>query len=108
MINKAFFAGSEEVIARLVSLFISLLFFAIYMVAKVSVVIDMYRLLTFLSIFWVVYEILAYILFMIFKFFSKAEEKMVSAEPNLQQKSSASTTATTVQSDTDPDNNSTN
>ena len=90
MLQKQFFAGTEEVIARLVSLCITLLFFAIYALAKTTFYLDIYTLLTVLGIFWVVYEIFSYILFAIFKFFSKPEQN---TPTNLQNSGSNSSTS---------------
>ena len=71
MPNKQFLTGLEETIARIVSLILTLAFFALYFGNKTPISFDWYSLIGVLAIFWLVYEALAYILFLVFSFFSE-------------------------------------
>jgi hypothetical protein len=74
MKNRKFFAGLEEVFARFLALFVSLVFFAVYVSAKSEVTLDWYSLVGYLSLFWLIYELLSYIFFRAFMFFSRDDE----------------------------------
>lgn len=69
--QKSFFAGQEEVFARIISLLLSSLFFVIFTVAKETVTLKWDNVLYSLGIFWIIYESLSLLLFQIFKFFAK-------------------------------------
>lgn len=68
--DNKFFAGQEEVFARICSMILSMLFFVIYVVASVSIVVDYKSVTIFLLVFWVIYESLSLILFQLFNHFS--------------------------------------
>lgn len=68
--KKTFFAGQEEVFARLASLVINCLFFTIFIVAKDYITLQWKEMLIVLGIFWILYELVAILLFQMFVFFS--------------------------------------
>lgn len=74
--NKNFLAGLEEVSSRLISLVITSTFFLVYISAKPNqeMLVNWTQLLIILSIFWLVYEFLGYLFFMIFGYFGKQGE----------------------------------
>jgi hypothetical protein len=74
MKNRKFFAGLEEVLARLLGLGVTLVFFAVYVSAKGTILADWYGIIGYLSLFWLIYEILSYILFLAFAFFSRDDK----------------------------------
>jgi hypothetical protein len=75
--NKNFFAGLEEVTSRLISLVITSAFFLVYISAKPNqeILINWTQLLIILSVFWLVYELLGYLLFTAFNYFGDKAEK---------------------------------
>ncbi len=74
MLQKEFLSGLEETFARFISFFINLSFFAIFSLTKnENWKIDNFTILLILCIFWFSYELISYILFVIFKFFSNKE-----------------------------------
>ena len=82
MSNKNFFAGLEEIVARLIALFFTLLGYVIYMLSSGITdsnlsVLDWKEMVIFLLVFWFCYELLGYFLFLILNFFSnrKPEQK---------------------------------
>jgi|GEM_PF-3604580 len=79
MPSKSFLSGLEELLARVVSLVLTLLFFVIYALSNSqSLTLDWFQLAVHLSIFWIVYETLALIFFQTFLFFStKSVDKEV-------------------------------
>ena len=81
--NKNFFAGIEEVVSRLISAVITTIFFLVYVSAKTNseIVLNWSGLLVSLAIFWLVYEFLAYCLYMIFVYFSKQSSVAATVEP---------------------------
>jgi predicted membrane protein len=75
--NKNFFTGLEEVASRLISLVITSAFFLVYISAKTNqeILVNWTHLLLILSIFWLVYELLGYLFFMIFNYFGNQTDK---------------------------------
>ncbi len=71
MKNRRFFTGLEEVFARFLSLFVSLTLFSVYVTAKSTITLDWYGLAGYLGLFWLIYELLGYVFFLAFVFFSK-------------------------------------
>ena len=71
MLPQNFLAGLEETIARFISLILTLTFYGLYFGSKTPVLFDWYTLIGILALFWLVYEALAYLLFVVFNFFSK-------------------------------------
>jgi hypothetical protein len=71
MTEKSFLSGLEEVVARFAGLILTLLFFIIYATSRTTITLDWYGLSAHLIIFWLIYELISYILFIIFRFFSK-------------------------------------
>jgi uncharacterized membrane protein len=71
MLPQNFLAGLEETIARIISLILTLTFYGLYFGSKTPVLFDWYTLIGILALFWLVYEALAYLLFVVFNFFSK-------------------------------------
>jgi hypothetical protein len=80
MKNRNFFAGLEEVLARILGLCVTLVFFAVYVSAKGTILADWYGIVGYLSLFWLIYEMLSYILFIAFAYFSRDDEKIKSPE----------------------------
>ena len=77
--SKSFYTGFEEMVSRFVSLVLSLSFFSIYILAKsTDLLLDWNKLTIHLLVFWFVYEVLSYILFIIFCQFSK--NKVISSD----------------------------
>lgn len=76
MTEKSFLSGLEEVVARIAGLILTLVFFIIYATSRTTVTLDWYGLTAHLIIFWIIYEIVSYILFVIFRFFSKNQGKI--------------------------------
>jgi hypothetical protein len=75
--NKQFFAGQEEIFARLAGFMLTNIGFLIYIFAKPNSIIertDWVALMLTTCIFWFVYEFLSIILFQAFIFFSKNKE----------------------------------
>ena len=70
---KSFYSGFEEVVSRLISLILSMVFFSIYITAKDAkvIILDLPKMLVFLGIFWLTYEVVSAILFFVFCQFSK-------------------------------------
>jgi uncharacterized membrane protein len=71
MLPQNFLAGLEETIARFISLIFTITFYGLYFGSKTPVLFDWYTLIGILALFWLVYEALAYLLFVVFNFFSK-------------------------------------
>jgi uncharacterized membrane protein len=80
MKNRKFFAGLEEVLARILGLCVTLVFFAVYVSAKTTINTDWYGIIGYLSLFWLIYEVLSYILFIAFAYFSRDNMEMKSPE----------------------------
>jgi hypothetical protein len=80
--NKNFFAGMEEVFSRLISTFLTIVFFLVYVSAKDSkeLLLNWSGLLAVLLIFWVVYELVAYCLYSVFIYFSKRNQLTTSSD----------------------------
>ena len=71
--NKSFFAGMEEVFSRLISVFLTVVFFLVYVFAKDSqeLFLEWSGVFFVLFIFWVIYESLSYGLYILFVYFTK-------------------------------------
>jgi hypothetical protein len=83
MNTKHFFAGLEEVLARLAAVSITIIMFAIFTFAKDNkTVLDTYQLAGYLSVFWAIYELLSWILFRAFIFFSGSKADKIEAKSN--------------------------
>jgi uncharacterized membrane protein len=80
MKNRKFFAGLEEVLARILGLCVTLVFFAVYVSAKGTILADWYGIIGYLSLFWLIYEILSYILFIAFAYFSRDNNEIKSPD----------------------------
>ena len=76
MQTKHFLDGLEETIARIVSLILGLAFFGLYFGNKTPIFFDWYSLIGVLALFWLVYEAVAYLLFVVFSFFSARANKV--------------------------------
>lgn len=79
MQTKNFLDGLEETIARIVSLVITLTFFGLFYGSKTPVSLDWYSLIGVLALFWLVYESVSYLLYVVFNFFSSKNQKSVVA-----------------------------
>lgn len=75
--NQSFFAGQEEVLARISSLVISTIFFLIFIIAREQINLNYQSAIIFISIFWVVYESLALILFQLFSHFANNKKNSI-------------------------------
>ncbi len=73
--DKSFFAGLEEVFARLLGLALTLVFFLIYIVAIQELLLGWLETLALLSLFWFIYEIISLLLFSVFRFFAKQQSE---------------------------------
>lgn len=72
--NKNFFAGLEELFARLASFLLVVLGFIIFILARnVMFQLDWLGLVQVLGLFWVIYEVLGLIFFQAFHFFAKQQ-----------------------------------
>lgn len=69
--KKPFFAGLEGIAARLVSFIITLVFFIIYVSTSGGVEFDWYQMAGTLTLFWLCYEGVGYLLFLFFNFFAR-------------------------------------
>ncbi len=83
--NKNFFAGIEEVISRLLAAVISMVFFLIYIYARPDqeVTLNWSGLLAMLGIFWLVYEFIGYVLYLIFVYFSRQNNNLNSQSKDI-------------------------
>ena len=71
MSTKSFFSSLEEIFARFFSLILSVLFFAIYVIAAGNKVeLNVVGILQTTLVFWLIYETISFILFTVFKFFA--------------------------------------
>jgi|GEM_PF-5483837 len=77
---KEFISGLEEVVARTVSLVITMLIFIAYILGNPFVVPRWQEIALFLLGFWFAYEIIGYILFMLFKFFANKQAQVLAAK----------------------------
>jgi hypothetical protein len=66
-----FYAGLEEGIARILGLILTVIFFVIYITASEKIEIDWYSGTGMLVLFWLVYEAISLVLFIMFSFFGK-------------------------------------
>ena len=83
MSNKQFFSGLEEALARLVGVILSLTFFLIYIWAVNGVSLSWLQAFFAFGLFWLVYEAIAFGLFILFDFFAKKSESETSTKnPN--------------------------
>ncbi|NJL96483.1 hypothetical protein HC766_04800 [Candidatus Gracilibacteria bacterium] len=77
-----FFAGSEEVIARFASLIVTVIGFSVFFIASDNMSFLWYEIAYLLAIFWFIYELVALIMFTLFRYFSSNNApKEVEAEP---------------------------
>lgn len=94
--NKNFFAGLEELFARLASFLLVILGFIIFILARnVNFVLDWLSLIQVLALFCIIYEVLGLIFFQAFHFFARQQiipniipitEPIINLEPNFQSK----------------------
>ena len=75
MPNKQFFAGLEEALARLVGLVLTLTFFLIYTWAVDGINLNWLQAFFAFGLFWLVYEAVAFGLFILFDFFARFARK---------------------------------
>ena len=73
--SNSFFAGIEEVASRALSLILSVLLFSVYALAKEDLYFEIASVAGSLVLFWLVYETLAYVFFLVFNYFSNKSEK---------------------------------
>jgi len=80
---KSYFSGLEEALARLVSAIVTILGFLIYVSAKGSIVIGWRETIVALAAFWVIHEIIGFLMYLFFRYFSnKSENVLVSPNTN--------------------------
>lgn len=84
MSNKSFFAGMEEVLARICSLVLTLVFFLIFILTRGELEVEWRTLSVILLIFWLVYEILSLMFFNAFRYFSNNQEALKSNKTAIQ------------------------
>lgn len=82
MDNRNFLSGLEEAFARLIAACLSfLLFFAFWSGGyKAEEALTPTELVVQLLVFWLIYEVFGFILFVFFKFFSKANAESKAAQ----------------------------
>jgi|694.fasta_scaffold67105_4 hypothetical protein len=83
---KNFLSGLEELIARIVSLIFSLLFFVVLISQKLPTSNNdqsWQKIFFILFSFWFAYEAIAYVLFILFKFFANRQTNSNSTEIQL-------------------------
>lgn len=74
MNNKNFFAGLEELFARLAGFILVVLGFVIFMIARDrNFDLNWLGMLQVLGLFWILYEVLGLIFFQAFHFFAKQQ-----------------------------------
>lgn len=84
MRTNQFIAGMEEAVARLVSLALLLVFVLIFSLAKSeNIVLGWQQVLFYVLILWLVYEVLAYILYSVFSFFSRTQSVSKTTEAEI-------------------------
>lgn len=72
--NKNFFAGLEELFARVASFLLVIIGFVIFILARnVNFILDWLGLVQVLSLFWLIYEVLGLIFFQAFHFFARQQ-----------------------------------
>jgi hypothetical protein len=78
-----FYAGLEEGIARILGLIITVIFFIIYITASEKIEIDWYTGTGMLVLFWLIYEAISLVLFIMFSFFgkNKLDKEKKNSEP---------------------------
>jgi hypothetical protein len=71
--SKSFYSGFEEVVSRIISLILNIIFVSIYILAREQqvMILDWSKILILLGIFWISQELLSLGLFFIFCQFSK-------------------------------------
>ena len=80
MNNSKNYTSTEELMARLLSLLITLAFFSIYILTKGQIaVVDWTVLITHLAIFWLVYEVISYTFFTILHQFASNKNTLQNA-----------------------------
>ncbi len=79
MYQKKYFSSSEEMVAKIVSFLLNCLFVIVFFLAETKLDFSWMEAIFLVTVFVVLYEILGYIFFLIFKFFStnKSETKEV-------------------------------
>jgi len=80
MPNKRFFSGLEEALARLVGVILTLTFFLIYIWAVGGVNFNWLQAFFAFGLFWLIYEAIAFGLFILFDFFAKKSESTQSSQ----------------------------
>ncbi len=80
MTRKKYFGGLEGIIAKLVSLIITVVFFAIYNLTSDKLEASWFELTGILLLFWLIYEILGYVLFLFFVFFGNNRFERIDEE----------------------------
>ena len=73
MAQKSYLGGLEGSIAKMVSLMINLAFFSIYTISQDGLQVSWFELVGVLLLFWVIYEVLGYILYIFFSFFARTK-----------------------------------
>lgn len=74
MFPKNFLSGLEEIFARVFGFLAVSIVFLVFVYARGFLNLDWYSTAGLLSLFWILYELLSYILFLLFAFFSKKQE----------------------------------
>ena len=109
MSKSGFFSGLEEVLARFIAVFITLLFFVVYIIASGNYLeIDWIKFVLYAGIFWLMYELVALILFSMFSFFARMkppeEVSMVVASTPIPETTHTEITTTKTDAETNIDN----
>lgn len=77
---KEFISGLEEIVARMVALVITMLIFIAYTLGNPFIQPRWQEIALFLLGFWFAYEIIGYILFMLFKFFANKQAQVMESK----------------------------
>jgi hypothetical protein len=79
---KSFLAGLEESLARIISVALTVLIGGVYVSGRDGLNLQVVDSMQLLGAFWLVYEILSYIFFLMFKFFAGSQEKSEDSSEN--------------------------
>jgi hypothetical protein len=94
--NTNYLAGMQEVVGKTVGFAITTIGFVIYAFARDQVVLTPVNVLAYLALFWFLYELLTFMMYMLFSLFMKGGAKQAQPVTN--------NTSTTIPSQKDQDN----
>jgi hypothetical protein len=74
--NTNYLAGMQEVVGKTVSFVVTTIGFIIYAVAKDKVELTPVNVLAYLALFWFLYELITYMMYIVFSLFFKGGVKI--------------------------------